>query len=769
MPHQFTAAVLMLVCAAAPAYAQAVEGLPSSTGDLALPSIEGPPPPTLPATMARDEDGRVTARAVKLTTPLRIDGQLDEALYSSYQPLTDFIQLEPAHGEPATEKSEVWIAFDADHVYLAFRASESEPERLVANEMRRDANSIWQSESLSFALDTFYDRRNSLNFYLNVVGGRMDGQVTNEGNWSSDWNPVWDFAVRRTAEGWTGEAAIPFKSIRYQAGRQQIWGLQIRRVNRWKNEQSYLTALPQGNAGNAIFRMSQAATLVGIEAPASGLALDIKPYVTSGLSTDFSATRQARNDFAKDVGLDVKYGLTRSLAADFTYNTDFAQVEADEQQVNLTRFSLFFPEKREFFLENAGIFNFGNAGNNFGGGNFTSDAPMLFYSRRIGLESGSIVPIEAGGRLSGRAGKYALGLINIQTDDVAQAGIPSTNFSVARVRRDVLRRSAIGAMATRRSNISGPSTSPGAGESYGVDGAFAFFTNLNIQAYWARTVTPGVHRGDTSYRGNLNFNGDRYGVQVEHLAIGDRFNPEVGFVRRDDFVKSRVNLRFSPRPMRRFRSVRKFSYSGQVEYFENRARRKEQREISGDFQIEFQRGDRFEMGHTDTWEFVPAPFAITRRVTVPTGGYDQRTFRSAYQFGQQRMTSGTVYAEYGAFYGGTRTAYGFTSGRVNVSPQLAFEPRVTVDRVTLPYGEFTSRLVSSRVTYTITPMMFVSGLLQYNRTSNSFSTNLRLRWEYLPGSELFVVYNDGRDTTPTGFPRLQNRALILKVNRLFRF
>ncbi|MBM3821158.1 MAG: carbohydrate binding family 9 domain-containing protein, partial [Acidimicrobiia bacterium] len=488
MPHLVVATILMLVCAAAPAYAQAVEGLVASTGELTLPfAIEGPPPPELPATMARDAEGRVTVRAVRLAQPLRVDGALDEALYSSYQPLSDFVQIEPAHGEAATEKSEVWIAFDADHVYIGFRTWESQPDRLVANEMRRDANSIWQSESISFALDTFYDRRNSLNFYLNVVGGRMDGQVTNESSWSSDWNPVWDFAVRRTPEGWTGEAAIPFKSIRYQAGRQQVWGLQIRRVNRWKNEQSYLTPLPMGNANNALFRMSRAATLVGIEAPASGLALDIKPYVTSGLSTDLSATPQLRNDVAKDVGLDVKYGLTRSLAADFTYNTDFAQVEADEQQVNLTRFSLFFPEKREFFLENAGIFNFGNAGNNFGGGNFTSDAPMLFYSRRIGLDAGQIVPIEAGGRLSGRAGKYALGLINIQTDDVPRAGIPSTNFSVARVRRDILRRSAIGAMATRRS--------AGGGESYGVDGAFAFFTNLNIQAYWARTVTPGINRG----------------------------------------------------------------------------------------------------------------------------------------------------------------------------------------------------------------------------------------------------------------------------------
>ena len=739
------AALLLLVCMASSAYAQVEDS--------------GPPPPALPATMARDADGRVTVRAIKLTSPLRVDGQLDETLYSAYQPITDFIQLEPSHGAPATEKSEVWIAFDADQVYVGFRAWESQPERMVLTEMRRDANSTWQSESLSFAFDTFYDRRNSLNFYLNAVGGRMDGQVTNEGNWSADWNPVWDFEVRQTPDGWTGELAIPFKSIRYKAGREQVWGLQIRRVNRWKNELSFLTALPVGNTGNAIFRMSQAATLVGIEAPSSGLALDVKPYVTSGLSTDRTATPQVTNALDKDFGLDVKYGLTRSLAADFTYNTDFAQVEADEQQVNLTRFSLFFPEKRDFFLENAGVFTFGVTSAN-------TDAPTLFYSRRIGLDGGRVVPIDAGGRLTGRAGKYAIGLINIQTDDVAAAGIPSTNFAVARVRRDVLRRSVVGAIATRRSAISGGT---GAGETYGVDGTFAFFTNLTINTYWARTLTPGIRGNDTSYRAWFNFNGDRYGLVAERLMVGDHFNPEVGFVRRDDFLKTRLQARFSPRPVKRFRAVRRFFYQVNSDYWENGAGRKEQRDVSADFQIEFQNSDRLETSYQELYEFVPAPFRIARGVTIPTGGYTRRTFGVQYQLGQQHTASGTVGVEHGPFYGGERTALGFTGARVSVSPQLAVEPRVSIDRVALPFGDFTSTLVSSRVTYTITPMMFVSGLLQYNSGNNSFGTNVRMRWEYMPGSELFVVYNDGRDTTPRGMPELQNRALVFKINRLLRF
>jgi len=324
----------------------------------------------------------------------------------------------------------------------------------------------------------------------------------------------------------------------------------------------------------------------------------------------------------------------------------------------------------------------------------------------------------------------------------------------------------VGAIATRRSTISGGT---GAGETYGVDGTFAFFTNLTINTYWARTLTPGIRDNDTSYRAWFNFNGDRYGLIAERLMVGDHFNPEVGFVRRDDFRKTRLQARFSPRPVKRFRAVRRFFYQANGDYWENGAGRKEQRDVSADFQIEFQNSDRLEASYQDLYEFVPAPFRIARGVTIPTGGYTRRAFGVQYQLGQQHKASGTVAVEHGPFYGGERTALGFTGARISVSPQLAVEPRLSIDRVALPFGDFTSKLVSSRVTYTITPMMFISGLLQYNSSNNSFGTNVRMRWEYMPGSELFVVYNDGRDTTPRGMPELQNRALVFKVNRLLRF
>jgi hypothetical protein len=467
-----------------------------------------------------------------------------------------------------------------------------------------------------------------------------------------------------------------------------------------------------------------------------------------------------RNDVDHDIGFDLKYGLTQNLTADFTYNTDFAQVEADEQQVNLTRFSLFFPEKREFFLENQGLFNFANNNN-------TGDVPVLFYSRRIGLEQGRLVPIEAGGRLTGRVGRFSLGFVDMQTDGVERLGIPSTNFGVARLRADVLRRSAVGAMFTRRSAVG---SVPGAAETYGVDGTFAFFTNLTINTYWAQTKNPGVRDGDTSYRVQTQYNGDRYGMTLERLVIGDNFNPAIGFVRRDDFRKARAQARFSPRPRPdRFRGVRKFTYQSSIEYFENDARQKVTRELIGEMQIEFQTSDRLEFSVQDNFEFLDRPFQIANDVTVPAGGYTLRFFRIEGIIGQQRLASGTVVVEHGPFYDGTRTLVGYNTARLKFSPQFAIEPGISLNRVKLPYGDFTATLLSSRATFTVTPEMFVSALVQYNSSNTSLGANVRFRWEYLPGSELFVVYNEGRDTTVRGYPDLQNRAIVVKVNKLLRF
>ena len=432
--------------------------------------------------------------------------------------------------------------------------------------------------------------------------------------------------------------------------------------------------------------------------------------------------------------------------------------------MNLTRFSLFFPEKREFFLENAGTYGFGGA-QSIGRSAGSSDTPILFYSRQIGLTGGREVPIRAGGRVTGRVGRFSVGVLNVQAGEDPDAGTRATNFSVIRVKRDLLRKSSIGVLFTGRSVSQ---SGVGSNEAYGIDGTFSFFDDLAINTYWARTRTDGLTTDDDSYRAQLNYTGDRYGVQVDHLAVGAGFNPEVGFARRRDMRKNSGRFRFSPRTTSSAR-VRKYSWTGTFNHIENGAGQLETRGWNGNFEVQFNNSDRFFVAYDANYEFLPQPFPIAQGVTLPVGGYDFAEGRVGYDFGRQRNLSGNLSAEYGSFFNGHKTTVRASQGRVNFGPQISVEPSVSINWVDLDQGSFTTRLVITRVTYTVTPLMFTTALLQYNSGTDSVAVNVRLRWEYQPGSELFIVYNEQRDTLSRSFPDIENRALIVKINRLFRF
>ena len=740
--------------------------LPGAVNPAAAQAPPTPPASQTPPVPAREVlTGHGSIQAVRLGAALHIDGRLDETVYADVPPISDFIQMEPKAGEPATEKTEVWVFFDQHDLYVAMRAWETRPDLAIANEMRRDNNSILLGgDHVGFSLDTFHDGRNAFQFTVNPLGARFDGQSTSERQYNGDWNPVWEFAVGRFAGGWTVEAAIPFKSLRYQPGAAQVWGFNARRYVKWKNEISFLARIPAAfGIGRGSFAASLFPTLTGIDAPPGSKNLEVKPYAVADLTSDRSASPAVVNDPDGHVGLDVKYGVTQSLTADFTYNTDFAQVEADEQQVNLTRFSLFFPEKREFFLENQGTFGFGAATSL--ANTPVGDTPLLFYSRRIGLNQGLEVPVLGGGRLTGRVGRFSIGAIDIATREAPKAGAVPTNFSVLRLRRDILRRSSVGVMATRRSVAQ---NGAGSNDAYGVDGTFAFFANLSVNAYWAKTRTPGLRGKDNSYRTQMEYAGDRYGVQLDRLVVGDSFNPEVGFVRRGNIRESVGQFRFSPRP-KRIKSVRKFSAIGTYAYVEDGSGVLQTRTADGEFAVELQNSDRFSLGLLGDFERLVRPFAVTPAVTIPVGAYDFAIARVGYVFGQQRPLSGALLVEHGAFYNGERTSLGFSRTRVNLTPRFSLEPSISINWIALPGGSFTTNVLGSRVTYTMRPLMFTSALLQYNSTTHRASANVRLRWEYRPGSELFVVYNEDRDTLAIGLPELQNRAFIVKVNRLFRF
>jgi hypothetical protein len=734
---------------------------------------DGPAAPETQNGMTRDAAGRSTIRAIRLTEPFRLDGQLDEAIYQRYPGFGGMVQAAPRYGEPSTEKTEIWVSFDDDHIYVSAKLwDQAPPEKWIANELRRDTNQMRQNDHFGVGFDTFNDRRSGYMFYANPIGGFSDYSVVDEGAPNTDWNPVWTAKTGRFDGGWTIEMAFPFKSLRYTSGADQVWGIQFRRSIRHKNEWNYWTPVPRNMAGPmALNRVSVFGRVVGLDLPPAGRNLEIKPYALGRSSTDRLQNPPVSNDNDGEFGGDLKYGITANLTADLTVNTDFAQVEIDEQQVNLTRFNLFLPEKRDFFLEGRGLFDFGRGGSSGGGnpGSGTSDQPYLFYSRRIGLNRGRVVPIDVGGRLTGKVGAFGVGVMNIQAGDEGTSGSPATNFTVLRAKRDILRRSTIGAIFTNRNESS--VTAGGNNQAYGVDAALGFYQNVSLTGYYAQTRTTGLTGDNESFQGKFDWAPDRYGASASILKVGKDFNPEVGFLRRTDFTRSFASGRFSPRP-RNMRAVRKFTFEGSLEYFENGAGAVESRQRSGRFNVEFDNSDTFNLEANANYDLLLTPFTPAGGKPIPVGGYHYNDLFVSYGMGQQRRLSGNIGVQVGDYYNGSIRAVSFSGGRLSILKPLSVEPRVVINRIALPNATFTTRQFGARTDYGFSPRMFASALLQYSSVDRTFSSNVRFRWEYRPGSEFFVVWTDEQDTNPLNAHErlmLKNRAFVVKMTRLFRF
>ncbi|HEY8549294.1 MAG TPA: DUF5916 domain-containing protein [Vicinamibacterales bacterium] len=713
--------------------------------------------------MTRDTDGRVTLRATRITAPPEIDGLLDEEVYRTVPPVTDFVQQDPNEGQLATEPTLVWILFDESTLYISARCHDSQPSRIVANDMRRDGRNVSQNDNLSVVLDTFHDRRNGFEFLVNSIGGVWDTQITDEREANRDWNTIWTSRARRDDEGWTVEMAIPFRSLRYGGSGPQDWGINIRRNVRWKNELSYVSPVPRQYGARGILRLSQAATLTGLEVPPQGLNLEVKPYALGTVTADRTLDPSFRHELDGNAGFDVKYVMAQRLTADFTYRTDFAQVEDDDIQVNLTRFNLFFPEKRDFFLEGQGIYAFGGSQTtSTTGTEVPSNVPILFFSRQIGLRGSRVVPIDVGGRLTGRVGPYTIGVLDVKTGESAEAGAVPTNFGVVRVKRDIMRRSYVGVIATHRSPDLADASSNAA---YGVDTSLWFSPSLNVVGYYAETRT-GSHTRGRSYRGRLEYDTDLFGVQAERLSAGPGFNPEIGFMRRREFIQNFAQVRMSRRPAGG--PMRKISLETALDYITDPEERLENRQARAAVRGEMHSGDSWNVQYTRDFEWVAEPFPIVGR-TIEAGAYHFSSVRGAYTLGSQRRISGDLAAAHGSFFNGTRTDLSYR-GRAEISARLSVEPTISVNWVDLPSGSFTATIVSGRGTFSFTPRMLVAALVQYSSAGNLVSTNLRYRWEYRPGSELFLIYSDGRDTSlrPSGVSGLLSRGITLKITRLLR-
>ena len=684
-------------------------------------------------------------------------------VYTEVPSISDFVQQEPREGQPASEKTEIWVLFDERTFYLSAKCWDTEPDRIVAKEMRRGNSAVSRDDSITLTLDTFYDRRNGFYFQTSTLGAVYDALVTDERSENMDWDTVWETRSSRFEGGWSLEIAIPFKSLRYPRGGAQIWGINVRRTVPRNEELDYLSLVPASYGRVGIWKFSSAATLVGLETPEESLNLELKPYAISTLTTDRAATPAVSNDLSGDVGFDVKYGLTKGLIADFTYNTDFAQVEVDEQQVNLTRFSLFFPEKRPFFLEGQDIFAFGGAGPSFGGQN-AGDTPIMFFSRQIGLSGGRAVPIVAGGRVTGRAGGYSVGLLNIQTDDDERAGAESTNFSVVRLKRNVFGRSTIGLLATHRSEAV---ASTGSNTAYGVDARFALVSTLFIDTYYARTKTRGQSGNDTSYRGRIENNGDRYGFQAEHLRVGARFQPGGRLPPPDGLPPLVRPAPLQPPPcLERFRPeihVRDEPRLLPPRLDEHARVARRARGVRDSVRERRALAERY----SRQFERLTEPFEIGEGVVVPAGGYTFQSVADQLQHRPAAPDCGERRVQAGSFFGGDLMEAELPAVACSFNAP-GVEPGLSLDWVDLPEGRFTTKVVRARVIYTMTPRMFVEAMPQYSSASDSVTTNIRYRWEYQPGSDLFIVYTDGRDTRwrarfRAGEPRLCNQTHTVRA------
>jgi hypothetical protein len=705
---------------------------------------------------------RRTLRAVETSEPPIIDGLLDEALWQQAEPATGFVQSDPIEGQPATEQTEVRVAFDEAFLYIAARCLDSDPSGVIVNEIRKDFVPREQ-DAFEVLLDTFLDRRNGFVFSTNAAGARADTQIANEGrDVNTNWDAVWWVAGARTAEGWSAEFKIPFKTLRYEGGPGHDWGINFSRRIRRKNEVTYWSPVSRAFS---IYRASSEGDLTGLPALRPGRNMRLKPYALDGATRAVGGT-EFDNDFK--VGLDFKAGVTPSMALDLTVNPDFAQAEADEQQVNLTQFSLFYPEKREFFLENAGIFYLGDIPRNqrqVARFRPPEEDLLLFFSRRIGLtDAGEQVPLYGGARLTGRAGAYGLGFMTMQSQDLVEG--PSENYTVARVRRDILGNSDIGAIVTSRD------ASGGSGDFnrvFGADANFRFYRYFSINGFAAKSETPGETRNQGTSKAGVGWEDSKKRLQASVLHIGDGFRDDLGFVRRTGVLRTFYDVAFMPQPQAlRRHGIRQIEPHGRVWTYYDPSGDIASRLGHAGMQVTWNSGTYFEYALEPRTEAITAPFRIRPDVDpIPPGRYDWTQHLFIVDTNHSRALSASLRYTTGGFWSGRQNN---TQLSVLYRPnsQLMFDAGLQVSEIDLdvPQEQFVTTLVNLRSGYAFNTNMFLDALIQYRTDVKQFSANIRFNLIHRPLSDLFVVYN-GQD-----YPDSQlaaGRGVIVKYTHMFAF
>ncbi len=697
----------------------------------------------------------------------RIDGHLTEEVWQKAPAQGHFIQREPDFGMPASEQTEFRVLYDQRKIYIGVWVWDSHPSEIIASEMKRDSN-LRKGDQIKIAIDTFHDHRNSFTFFTNPLAAEKDAQTVENGRTINyDWNAVWEVKTSRDDKGWYIELAVPLSQLRFPtAVGETTWGFNVCRVRMRTNEESYWVPFPREWSASGFTRMSHAGVLLGLANMKSRRRAEFLPFVAPKVARDYDAGTPTAKDAG--FGFDARIGLTNELTADLTYKTDFAQVEADQEVVNTTRFSLFFPEKRQFFTESAGIFDYGRSGNSPGGDTAANDPGLLpvFYSRTIGLARGQEVPIVAGGKITGRVGPYAVGIINMTSDaaDVLVSGKPiaidRANYTAIRVKRNILSKSSIGGILLNRAGAAGSPNDYN--RAAGLDAGLVFGQYLTITGLFAKTFTPGASGKDDAKVADVIFKTDRYNLQSTYFDIAERFNAEMGFIQRTDVRNSRLIAGWTPRP--KIRGIRQLQFTGTYNYFENHAGRVDSRTERFEFVAQRHDSGSYSASVQRDYDYLPYDWQ-TAGTTIPIGGYDWNTFSTTWATNQAKRVYITAGTDLGGYYGGNRATLR-ASGGVLLGRTFLIEPNYTRNRIALGGGApYQTNVLSLRVSQSLSPNLFVKAFFQYNDDRRTASTNFLFWYIYRPGSDFYIVYNDGREIDPPGlhFVRVRNRSLQIKM------
>jgi Domain of unknown function (DUF5916)/Carbohydrate family 9 binding domain-like len=713
----------------------------------------------------KSADGRRMLQAMPSTGAVRIDGALDEPIWKTAEPATDFVQSEPITGAPASEVTEVRVAYDAAYIYIGAYMHDREADRVVVTDLRKDFREEDQDD-FEVLFDTFGDRRNAYVFSTNVEGARHDRQVALEGREvNQSWDAVWDVKTRRVSDGWTAELRIPFRALRFDRGSAHAWGINFSRHIRRKNEVVFWSPVPRAYNMN---RVSLAGNLTGLETGSAARDLRLKPYIAANTVRNVGTAARPDPRFARnvDMGIDAKAAVTPGLTADLTANPDFAQVEADEQQVNLTQFSQFYPEKRDFFLENSGIFYVGDAARN----NQVNPTPtpdvdnLLFFSRRMGITgSGVPVPIVGGARLTGKLSEtLRLGMLSVQ--EGRHDSVPAFNSSVLRLRQNLwLKGSEVGAIFMQRISTSGRAYQ---NRVFGVDGNIRLLGSVDWNSYAIRTETPGIARGNYAWRSTVNYEGNFLHWKSGVMQLGEGFRNDLGYYRRTDVRKWLLDAGIRPRTAwLRTRGIREIHPHATWDYQESLEGTMVGKRLHNGLSFFFNDGGIIEYSWNPVFQRIAAPFVIDASAApIPAGGYGWGEHMIYYQSDQSRALSTNTRFVWGGLWTGTQQTIG---GSTTLRTSYRFRATLGIQHTsaTLPQGDFVTSVYSLRANYSFNTNMFVDALTQYLPSGKQFNANIRFNLIHHPLSDLFVVYNDQRFLTDQA--PLAGRSVILKFTQMF--